>query len=53
MLGQIKPINYFPPRLQFFRPEHTEPFKELDKVGEFTVEFLPCGRGKPLRGCKP
>jgi len=40
MLGQIKPINYFPPRLQFFRPEHTEPFKELDKVGEFTVEFL-------------
>jgi len=53
MLGQIKPINYFPPRLQFFRPEHTEPFKELDKVGEFIVEFLPCGRGKPLRGCKP
>lgn len=40
MLGQIKPVNLFPPTLQFFRPEHIEPFKELDKVGEFTVEFL-------------
>ncbi len=40
MLGQIKPVNSFPPTLQFFKPEHIEPFKELDKVGEFTVEFL-------------
>jgi len=40
MLGQIKPITSFPPTLQFFKPEHIEPFKDLDKVGEFTVEFL-------------
>jgi hypothetical protein len=40
MLSQIKPIDSFPPTLQFFKPEHTEPFKDLDKVGEFTVEFL-------------
>lgn len=40
MLGQIKPVNSFPPSLQFFKPEHIEPFKELDRVGEFTVEFL-------------
>lgn len=40
MLSQIKPVNSFPPSLQFFKPEHTEPFKDLDKVGEFTVEFL-------------
>jgi len=40
MISQIKPINSFPPTLQFFRPEHIEPFRELDKVGEFTVEFL-------------
>jgi len=40
MLGQIKPINSFPPVLQFFKPEHIEQFKDLDKVGEFTVEFL-------------
>ena len=40
MLKTIKPINSFPPALQFFKPEHIEPFKELDKVGEFTVEFL-------------
>ena len=40
MLSQIKPITLFPPSLQCFKPEHAEPFKELDKVGEFTVEFL-------------
>jgi hypothetical protein len=40
MFGQIKPINSFPPALQFFKPEHVEQFKDLDKVGEFTIEFL-------------
>jgi len=40
MLSQIKPVTTFPPSLQFFKPEHVEPFKELDRVGEFTVEFL-------------
>lgn len=40
MLSQIKPVTSFPPTLQFFKPEHIGPFKELDKVGEFTVEFL-------------
>lgn len=40
MLSQIKPINSFPPSPQFFKPEHVEPFKDLNKVGEFTVEFL-------------
>jgi len=40
MLGQIQPVTSFPPTLQYFRPEHAEPFKELNKVGEFTVEFL-------------
>jgi len=40
MLSQIRPVNSFPPTLQFFQPEHVELFKELDKVGEFSVEFL-------------
>jgi len=40
MLSEVKPVNSFPPSLQFFRPEHVEPFKDLDRVGEFTVEFL-------------
>jgi len=40
MLSQIKQINSFPPTLQFFKPEQVEPFKELDTVGEFSVEFL-------------
>jgi len=40
MLKQIRPVDSFPPALQFFKPEHVELFKELDKVGEFTVEFM-------------
>lgn len=40
MLSQIEPVNSFPPSLQFFKPEHIEEFKDLDRVGEFTVEFL-------------
>jgi len=40
MLNQIKPVTSFPPTLQFFKSEHVEPFKDLDKVGEFSVEFL-------------
>jgi hypothetical protein len=40
MLSQIKPVTTFPPALQFFKPKHIGSFKELDKVGEFTVEFL-------------
>ena len=40
MLNQIEPVNLFPPALQFFKPGHVEPFKDLDRVGEFTVEFL-------------
>jgi hypothetical protein len=40
ILSHIKPINSFPPNLQFFKLEHIEPFKDLDKVGEFTTEFL-------------
>ncbi|MDI6732461.1 MAG: hypothetical protein QME51_00190 [Planctomycetota bacterium] len=40
MFDQIKPINSFPPQIQYFKPEHIEPFKGLDKVGEFPVEFI-------------
>jgi len=40
MLRQIKPVNSFPPAIQFFKPEHIEQFKDLDNVGEFSVEFL-------------
>jgi len=40
MLSQIEPVTSFPPTTQYFKPEHVEPFKELDKVGEFTVEFI-------------
>jgi hypothetical protein len=40
MMQNIRPVDYFPPRLQFFKPEHVELFRDLDRVGEFTVEFL-------------
>ncbi|WP_456487858.1 hypothetical protein [Candidatus Alkanophaga liquidiphilum] len=40
MFKHIEPIDYFPPKLQFFKLEHVEPFKDLDRVGEFSVEFM-------------
>jgi len=40
MLAQIKPVNSFPPSLQFFKPEHIALFQDFAKVGQFTVEFL-------------
>jgi hypothetical protein len=40
MFSKIQTIDYYPPRLQFFKPEHMNKFTELDKVGEFSVEFL-------------
>ena len=40
MLRNIKPANSFPPSLQFFKPEHADRFKKLNKVGDFSVEFL-------------
>jgi len=40
MLSQVESVTSFPPTIQYFKPEHVEPFKELDKVGEFTVEFM-------------
>ncbi len=40
MFKHVKPVSSYPPQLQFFRPEHVEPFRSLDAVGEFTVEFL-------------
>jgi len=40
MLSKVEPVTSFPPTIQYFKPEHVESFKELDKVGEFTVEFM-------------
>lgn len=40
MLRSVKPVNSFPPALQFFKPEHVYRFQDLDKVGEFSIEFL-------------
>jgi len=40
VFGKIQPINYYPPHLQIFKPEHVKPFIDLDKVGEFSVEFM-------------
>ncbi len=40
MLSQLQPVSSFPPALQYFRPEHVQPFMVLDNVGEFSVEFM-------------
>ncbi len=40
MLESIQPVSCFPPCLQYFKPEHVKLFEDLDRVGEFTVEFM-------------
>jgi hypothetical protein len=40
LLDLIQPINYFPPKFQFFKQSDTDEFKELDSVGIFSAEFL-------------
>ena len=37
---RVKPNNTMPPRLQIFSPAHVTEFSELDKYGEYNVEFL-------------
>lgn len=36
----VQPIDYYPPKIQFFEPDHVLPFQSLDAVGEMSVEFL-------------
>jgi len=36
----VQPIDYYPPKIQFFEPDHVLPFRSLDAVGEMSVEFL-------------
>jgi hypothetical protein len=36
----VQPIVSYPPDLQFFKPEHAQPFEPLNAVGEMSVEFL-------------
>ena len=40
VFSKIQPINYYPPSLQIFKPEHVKPFIDLNSVGEFSVEFM-------------
>jgi len=40
IFSKIQPIDYYPPKLQFFNIDHVKKFAELDKVGEFSIEFL-------------
>jgi len=38
--NKIQPVSYYPPQLQIFKPENVELFKDLNQVGEFSVEFM-------------
>lgn len=40
VFNKIQPIDYYPPKLQIFKPGDVKPFIELDKVGEFSTEFM-------------
>lgn len=36
----VKPSDSMPPQLQLFSPERVSYFQELNKYGEYTVDFL-------------
>jgi len=40
MLGKHKPSESFPPKFQSFDKNSIKEFEELDKYGEYSVEFL-------------
>lgn len=40
IFDKIQPIEEFPPRLQVYQRGDEERFKNLDAVGEFSVEFM-------------
>lgn len=40
LFDKLKPIKFYPPKLQEFKIEDVIPYKKLDEVGEFTVEFM-------------
>lgn len=40
VFNHIQPVSSFPPQLQVYQPNHVIPFRALDNVGEFSVEFL-------------
>jgi hypothetical protein len=37
---KVKPATAFPPNLQLFKQEQAEQFGELDRYGEYSVEFI-------------
>jgi hypothetical protein len=40
IFDSIKPVNTYPPKLQVFNKNKIKEFADLNKVGEFSVEFL-------------
>jgi len=40
LFDELRPINFYPPKLQKFKIQDVIPYKKLDRVGEFTVEFM-------------
>ncbi len=40
MLKTLKPSDQFPPKFQEFKKERFSEFSDLDKYGEYSVEFL-------------
>ena len=37
---KVSPVNSFPPKLQIFQPSHAQAYQQLDKFGEYPVDFL-------------
>jgi hypothetical protein len=40
MIKHVKEMKTYPPKLRLFKQKDVEKFKELDKFGEYSVEFI-------------
>ena len=40
VIGQLRPVKSYPPKLQIFHPRAIKKFASLNKYGEYSVDFL-------------
>lgn len=40
VIKRVQPVAAYPPALQLFNPQDTNPFEELDSYGEYTLDFI-------------
>ena len=40
IIKKVKPVDKYPPELQIFKSKDAKPFEELDKYGQYSLDFI-------------